>query len=84
MAQKQTQIEQVELCEGAYLATQFFEEKENRVRTLLLKGFIVYLLSMGSIGFYLTAFDIAFNVGLCHILILSISLGCAQLSLNSM
>lgn len=79
MAQKQTQIEQVELCEGAYLATQFFEEKENRVRTLLLKGFIVYLLSMGSIGFYLTAFDIAFNVGLCHILILSISLGCAML-----
>ncbi|MGN0391012.1 MAG: transglutaminase family protein, partial [Wujia sp.] len=79
MAQRQTQIEQVELCEGAYLATQFFEEKENRVRTLLLKGFIVYLLSMGSIGFYLTAFDIAFNVGLCHILILSISLGCAML-----
>lgn len=77
--QTQTQIEQVELCEGAYLGTQFLEQKENRVRTLLLKGFIVYLLSMGSIGFYLTAFDIAFNVGLCHILILAVSLGCAML-----
>lgn len=72
-------IEQVELCEGVYLQEEFFEKKENRVLTLLLKGFIVYLLSMGSIGFYLTAFDISFHVGLCHALILLTSLGCAML-----
>ena len=62
-------IESMELCEGVYLQEEFFEKKENRVLTLLLKGFIVYLLSMGSIGFYLTAFDISFHVGLCHALI---------------
>lgn len=79
MAKKQTQMEQIELCEGLYLSTQFFEKKENRIRTLLLKGFIVYLLAMGSIGFYLSAFDIAFHVGLCHLVILLVSLGCAML-----
>ena len=68
-------IESMELCEGVYLQEEFFEKKENRVLTLLLKGFIVYLLSMGSIGFYLTAFDISFHVGLCHALILLTSLG---------
>lgn len=72
-------IEPMELCEGVYLQEEFFEKKENRVLTLLLKGFIVYLLSMGSIGFYLTAFDISFHVGLCHALILLTSLGCAML-----
>lgn len=79
MARKDTQIEQVELCEGAWLSTQFFEKKENRLLTLLLKGVIVYLLSMGSIGFYLTAFDISFNVGVCHLLVFLVSLGCAML-----
>lgn len=72
-------IEPMELCEGVYLQEEFFEKKENRVLTLLLKGFIVYLLSMGSIGFYLTAFNISFHVVLCHVLILLTSLGCAML-----
>lgn len=72
-------IEPVELCEGVYLQEEFFEKKEKRVLTLLLKGFIVYLLSMGSIGFYLTAFNISFHVVLCHVLILLTSLGCAML-----
>lgn len=81
MAQKQkkNEIEHMELCEGVYLQETFFEKKENRILTLLLKGFIVYLLSMGSIGFYLTAFDISFQVGLCHAVILLVSLGCAML-----
>lgn len=72
-------IEPVELCEGVHLQEEFFEKKENRVLTLLLKGFIVYLLSMGSIGFYLTAFNISFHVVLCHVVILLVSLGCAML-----
>lgn len=72
-------IEPMELCEGVYLQEEFFKKKENRVLTLLLKGLIVYLLSMGSIGFYLTAFNISFHVVLCHVLILLTSLGCAML-----
>ena len=43
-------IESMELCEGVYLQEEFFEKKENRVLTLLLKGFIVYLLSFLSDG----------------------------------
>lgn len=33
-------IESMELCEGVYLQEEFFEKKENRVLTLLLKGLL--------------------------------------------
>ena len=79
MAKKQPVMEAFELNEGAVLSASFFETKENRLWTLLLKGFIVYLLSMGSIGFYLSAFDIAFHVPLCHIMIFLMSMLCASL-----
>lgn len=72
-------IEDRTLAEGVVLKAEFLEQKENRLLTLLLKGFIVYLLSMGSIGFYLTAFQISFQVGLCHVVILLTSFGCAML-----
>ncbi len=68
-----------ELCEGVYLSHSFFEQKENRLLTLLLKGFIVYLLSMGSIGFYLSALNINYNVVLCHVTIGIMAVLCAML-----
>ena len=68
-----------ELCEGVMLSESFFEGKENRLYTLLLKGFIVYLLTMGSIGFYLSAFKIEYNVIFCHIVILVVAVLCALL-----
>ncbi len=67
------------LCEGISLSRTFYEKKENRLLTLLLKGFIVYLLSMGSIGFYLSALKIEYNVVLCHIVIAVIAICCALL-----
>ncbi len=67
------------LCEGISLSRTFYEKKENRLLTLLLKGFIVYLLSMGSIGFYLSALKIEYNVVLCHIVIAVMAVCCALL-----
>ncbi|MBQ8167274.1 MAG: hypothetical protein IJZ96_09605, partial [Lachnospiraceae bacterium] len=58
------------VCEGIKLSKSIYETKENRLFTLLIKGFVVYLLSMGSIGFYLSAFStIEYNVVLCHVVI---------------
>ena len=69
----------IELCEGVTLCEDFFEQKEKRILTLLLKGFIVYLLSMGTIGFYLSAIQAEYNVILCHIVIFVFAMFCAML-----
>ena len=79
MAKKVEKIEDRLLCQGVMLSHTFFEKKENRLLTLLLKGFIVYLLTMGSIGFYLSALDIEYNVLLCHVVILVMAVLCACL-----
>ncbi len=67
------------LCEGVVLSPAFYEKKENRLLTLLIKGFIVYLLSMGSIGFYLSALDVEYNQVLCHLVIGVMAVLCAFL-----
>ena len=67
------------LCDGVRLSESFYEKKENRVFTLLVKGFIVYLLAMGAVGFYLSAMDVSYNEVLCHFVILIVSLLCALL-----
>ncbi|MBE5943828.1 MAG: transglutaminase domain-containing protein [Lachnospiraceae bacterium] len=69
MAKNNQVIEDTYLCSGVKLGKDFFEKKENRILTLFLKGIIVYLISMGSIGFYMSALDIRYNEFLCHILI---------------
>lgn len=72
-------IEDRELCQGVLLGHSFFEQKENRLLTLLIKGVIVYLLSMGSVGFYLSALNIEYNVAICHIVIFAMAIICAML-----
>ncbi|MBQ9233202.1 MAG: transglutaminase domain-containing protein [Lachnospiraceae bacterium] len=69
----------IELCEGAVLCEDFFEQKEKRILTLLLKGFIVYLLSMGTIGFYLSAIHAEYNVLLCHLVVFVFAILCSML-----
>ena len=76
---KSDTIENIELCPGVELGSTFFEKKENRLLTLLLKGVIVYLLSMGSIGFYLSALDVEYNEVLCHLVIGIMAILCAFL-----
>ena len=79
MAKNTETIEDRELCPGIRLSKSFYDTKENRLLTLLMKGFIVYLLSMGSIGFYLSAFYIEYNKPLCHIAIFVMAMLCAML-----
>lgn len=79
MAKNTETIEDRELCPGIRLSKSFYDAKENRLLTLLMKGFIVYLLSMGSIGFYLSAFYIEYNKPLCHIAIFVMAMLCAML-----
>lgn len=76
---KQEVIEDSVLCEGVRLSHTFYDKKENRLLTLLLKGFVVYLLTMGSIGFYLSALRIEYNVLLCHLVIGIMAVLCAML-----
>lgn len=79
MAKKQEKRVNKPICEGISLSYDFYEQKEDRMKTLMLKGVIVYLLSMGSIGFYLSCFKIDYNKPLCHILVFAMSLLCASL-----
>lgn len=79
MAKKKPEKQNKVLCEGIELSYEFFEQKESRLKTLLLKGLIVYLISMGSIGFYLSAFQIEYNAQLCHIVIFVMAIICAML-----
>ncbi len=76
---KKKENNSIELCEGVVLCEDFFEQKEKRILTLLLKGFIVYLLSMGTIGFYLSAIKAEYNVVLCHIVVLVFAVLCSML-----
>lgn len=79
MANNKDIIEDRELCQGIRLSKSFYHTKENRLLTLFMKGFIVYLLSMGSIGFYLSAFFIDYNKPLCHVAIFVMAMLCAML-----
>ena len=80
MARKTKEKEpELVLCEGIRLSDSFFEQKEKRILTLVLKGFIVYLISMGGIGFYLSALDISYNAALCHFVIFVMAILCAML-----
>lgn len=79
MAKKKPEKQNKVLCEGIELSYDFFEQKESRLKTLLLKGLIVYLISMGSIGFYLSAFKIEYNEQLCHVVIFVMAIICAML-----
>ena len=79
MANKKDTIKDLSLCEGIRLSKSIYDVKENRLLTLLIKGFIVYLLSMGSIGFYLSALSVEYNQVLCHVVIFVMAIFSAML-----
>ncbi len=72
-------IQDISLCQGIRLSKSIYETKENRLLTLLVKGFVVYLLAMGSIGFYLSAFSIEYNAFICHVVIFLMAMASAML-----
>ena len=69
----------VKLCKGAEIDEAVYDISENRYFTLIMKGVIVYMITAGGIGAYLTAFDIAFNQILFNIVILATAIICAML-----
>ena len=71
--------EPVNLCKGAVIPEEVYQISENRYYTLILKGLIVYLLTAGGIGSYLTAMDIDFNQVIFNVIILVTAVLCAVL-----
>ncbi len=69
----------VPLCKGVEIDSSVYEMSENRYFTLILKGIIVYLLTAGGIGAYLTAMEIEFNQIAFNVVILITAVICAIL-----
>ena len=62
------EITNIELTEGMMICPEY-QGSENRMKTLLLKGVLVYLLVMGVMGSYLSALDIRFSWVALHVVI---------------
>ena len=60
-----------QLAEGIRLLTEQMREEEPRIGTLLIKGFLVYLIVMGEIGCFLTSLDIRCSWWVIHIGVLA-------------
>ena len=67
------------LCKGVTIDQSVYKIAENRLWTLLIKGFIVYLITAGGIGSYLTMMEIPFSEIIFHTVILITAILCACL-----
>ncbi len=74
-----TKPERVEVCEGIAIHESMYDIHENRLWTLILKGFIVYLLTMGGMGCYLTAIGCKYSDITLNIIILGTAVLCSVL-----
>ena len=69
----------IELCKGVEIDSSVYEISENRYFTLILKGLIVYFITAGGIGSYLSALGISFNHFVFNFIVLVTALVCAML-----
>lgn len=69
----------IELCKGVEIDPSVYEISENRYLTLILKGLIVYFITAGGIGSYLSALGISFNHIVFNLIVLVTALVCAML-----
>lgn len=67
------------LCKGAEIDSSVYEISENRYYTLILKGLVVYFITAGGLGAYLTAMDIDFNQLVFNVVVLVSAIICAML-----
>ncbi len=72
-------LREIEICKGVTIDRGVYEIRENRYLTLIIKGLIVYLITAGGIGCYLSAFEIEYSGWLFHLVILSTAILCATL-----
>ncbi|MBO4592395.1 MAG: transglutaminase domain-containing protein [Eubacterium sp.] len=68
-----------EMCKGLEIDSSVYEISENRYYSLILKGIVVYFITAGGIGSYLTALDVEFNQIIFNIIIFSTAILCAIL-----
>ena len=67
------------LCRGVTIDQSVYQIGENRFWTLIIKGLVVYLITAGAIGSYLTMMEILFSELIFHIVILTTAVLCACL-----
>ena len=72
-------LREVPLAEGVIIDQSVYQIAENRFWTLIIKGFVVYLITAGAIGCYLSAMEILFSEIIFHLVILSTAILCACL-----
>lgn len=76
------ETEEIVLAEGLLLCTEEIREDEPRILTLLLKGFLVYLIVMGTMGSFLTSLDIRTSWWVIHLVVFLGALFCSLLYYN--
>ncbi len=76
---KKAEKENMEVCEGISIDESLFKEEEKRSYTLFLKGVIIYLIVMGSIGSYLSAVESSYASYAVNIAVFLIAIFCAFL-----
>ena len=67
------------LCKGVTIDESVYQIAENRYWTLLIKGIVVYLITAGGFGSYLTMMEIPFSELIFHTVILATAILCAGL-----
>ena len=72
-------LREIPLCKGVTIDESVYQIGENRYWTLIIKGFVVYLITAGGIGCYLTAMEIEFSELIFHLVILTTAILCACL-----
>lgn len=72
----------IKISDGISIDKSFYDIKESRVLTMLLKGVVVYLLTMGGIGSYLTAVGSDFSAIAVNLTIFITALICGLLYYN--
>ena len=72
-------LREIDICKGVTIDRSVYQIGENRYITLIIKGFIVYLITAGGIGCYLSAMEISFSSWIFHLVILATAILCATL-----
>ena len=72
-------LREIPLCKGVTIDKSVYSIGENRYWTLIIKGFVVYLITAGGLGSYLTAMEIEFSELIFHAVILTTAILCACL-----
>ncbi len=72
-------LREVPLAEGVTIDQSVYQISENRYWTLIIKGVIVYLITAGAIGSYLSAMEILFSELIFHVVIFTTAILCACL-----